>query len=459
MQFMESRQCLQKPSNPFAEPKRCLNCSCRHIRTAHFVVSILLSIHNGGSRLGSLRNKAGSSKVQVKPKNLVKVEMPSATQEINVNETTGSLAMSVDSVINLDRGDPKVYEKFWLENGAAAAVEIPGWQKISYFSDLTNLCWFLEPDFAAEIRRLHRLVGNAVADHGRHIVVGTGSSQLFLASLFALSTAPEVAVACNGRPVPYYPAATNLLKSGLFRWEGDACSFHAGSTPYIEVVCSPRNPDGSARTAMVKSSNGKLIHDLAYYWPQYTAITGAMDEDIMLFTVSKCTGHAGTRLGWALVKDAEVARRMTKFIEVNTIGVSKDSQYRAVRILKAVCDGYELEGAGESAKLFHFGRKVMARRWEKLREVLAANKVFGLMEFKKLHCEFMGKETLPLPAFAWLECGRDIEDCESFLRQKHKVLTRGGKDFGADGKHARVSMLGRDEDFDMFIQRLKAIRL
>ena len=57
---------------------------------------------------------------------------------------------------------------------------------MSYFSDLSNICWFLEPDFAKEVVRLHKVVGNAVTE-GRHIVVGTGSSQLYLAALFALS--------------------------------------------------------------------------------------------------------------------------------------------------------------------------------------------------------------------------------------------------------------------------------
>jgi len=48
--------------------------------------------------------------------------------------------------------------------------------------------------------------------------------------------------------------------------------------------------------AVLNSQTGKTIHDLAYYWPQYTAITEPADRDIMLFTVSKNTGHAATRL-------------------------------------------------------------------------------------------------------------------------------------------------------------------
>jgi L-tryptophan---pyruvate aminotransferase len=95
-----------------------------------------------------------------------------------------------------------------------------------------------------------------------------------------------------------YPAVTDFLQSGLFRWAGDANSF-TGDT-YIELVCSPNNPDGSIREAVLASSSGttgRTVHDLAYYWPQYTPITRRADHDIMLFTVSKSTGHAGTRIG------------------------------------------------------------------------------------------------------------------------------------------------------------------
>jgi L-tryptophan--pyruvate aminotransferase len=88
---------------------------------------------------------------------------------------------------------------------------------------------------------------------------------------------------------------TDFLRSGLFHWGGDANSF-AGDT-YIELVCSPNNPDGAIREAVLSSDTGKTIHDLAYYWPQYTPITRRADHDIMLFTVSKSTGHAGTRIG------------------------------------------------------------------------------------------------------------------------------------------------------------------
>lgn len=106
-------------------------------------------------------------------------------------------------------GDPRVYERFWRQTGEKSTIIIPGWQSMSYFSDVTNICWFLEAEFAREVVRLHTVVGNAVTE-GRHIVVGTGSSQLFLAALYALSPtdAPEpISVVCA---TPYYSVSKHF---------------------------------------------------------------------------------------------------------------------------------------------------------------------------------------------------------------------------------------------------------
>ncbi|XP_062210012.1 tryptophan aminotransferase-related protein 2-like [Phragmites australis] len=384
--------------------------------------------------------------------------MPEEAMSKSRAPSTGKPGVTPDSVINLDHGDPTMFEAFWRETGDAAEIVIPGWQTMSYFSDVTNVCWFLEPGFDHEVRRLHRLIGNAAVD-GYHVLVGTGSTQLFMAALYALSPAGADEPMSVVSTAPYYssyPAVTDFLQSGLFRWAGDANSFK-GDT-YIELVCSPNNPDGSIREAVLASETGKAVHDLAYYWPQYTPVTKRADHDIMLFTVSKSTGHAGTRIGWALVKDRGIAKKMTKFIELNTIGVSKDSQLRAAKVLRAVSDGYELPEVRETHRLFDFGRRKMVERWNMLREAAAASGIFSLPEETSGYCNFTKEMASTTPAFAWLRCDReDVEDCASFLRS-HKILIRSGSQFGADPRYVRVSMLDRDDAYDIFVKRLSSLK-
>ncbi|XP_047311351.1 tryptophan aminotransferase-related protein 2-like [Impatiens glandulifera] len=367
-------------------------------------------------------------------------------------------------LINLGHGDPTMYAKFWHQMGNKTTLVIPGWQSISYFSDVKNLCWFMEPDLTKAVIRLHKLVGNAITKD-RHIVVGTGSSQLFQAALYALCPAESSEPTSVISAAPYYssyPLMTDFLKSGLYKWGGDAHKFRKRKNQaYIELVTSPNNPDGSIRQAVVvNGSDGIVIHDLAYYWPQYTPITFHADYDLMLFTVSKSTGHAGSRIGWAVVKNEEVARKMTKFIEVNTIGVSKDSQLRAAKILNSVADTYDYSGNAkeEGAAFFEYSYGVMNKRWNQLKEAVRKNPIFSLPVFPWSYCNFSGRKFESQPAFAWLKCEGEIEDCEKLLGD-HKILTRGGKHFGFSSKYVRISMLEIEENFDIFTDRLSRIHV
>ncbi|CAI9280425.1 unnamed protein product [Lactuca saligna] len=360
-------------------------------------------------------------------------------------------------VINLDHGDPTMYENFWKQKGEETTVVTSGWQHISYFSDVKNVCWFLEPELVTAVTRLHKVVGNA-ATEGRHMVVGTGSSQLYQAALFALSphnASTPMNVVSAAPFYSSYPLMTDYLKSGLHKWAGDAHKFNK-EEPYIELITSPNNPDGSSRQDVVKGHKGILIHDLAYYWPQYTPILSPPpDYDIMLFTVSKSTGHAGSRIGWALVKDREVAKKMTTFIEINTIGVSKDSQIRAAKILQAVSNSCDNDDDDDES-FFDYSYNLMEKRWKKIREAVDKTRLFSLPDFSPETCSFSGRTFGQLPAFAWLKCEGEVDDCESFLR-KNKIYTRGGKHFGASMKYVRISMLCRDSEFEVFTERLPTI--
>ncbi|XP_047316845.1 tryptophan aminotransferase-related protein 2 [Impatiens glandulifera] len=398
----------------------------------------------------------GASKLEIYSQVIGK--MKSVSSSISPSYDTRMQVENRDRIVNLDHGDPTMYQSFWEQMGDKTTVVINGWNFISYFSDAKNLCWFVEPDFVRAVVRLHKLVGNAITQ-GRHIVVGTGSSQLYQAAIYALSPneSPDPMSVVSAAPYySSYPLMTDFLKSGLHKWAGDAQNF-SKSGPYIELVTTPNNPDGSTRGAVVNRNEGLLVHDYAYFWPQYTPISFVADEELMLFTVSKSTGHAGTRIGWAVVKDEEVARKMTKYIELNTIGVSKESQIRAAKILNVVADTYDELGNPKEDAFFEHGYRIMTKRWNQLREAVKRNNLFSLPKFSSSFCNFSHRKYEANPAFAWLKCEGDIEDCEKFMRE-HKILTRGGKHFGFSTKYVRISMLDLDANFDLFTERLSRIR-
>ncbi|KAM0987513.1 hypothetical protein COP2_011890 [Malus domestica] len=369
-----------------------------------------------------------------------------------------------DHVLNLEQGDPTVFESYWSKMGDKCTMVISGSELMSYISDFTSVCWFLEPALEAAVRRLHRTVGNAVVDGDRHIVVGTGSTQLYQAALYALTSPGRSEPVSVVSAAPYYssyPDETDYLCSALYKWTGDAYAFNkTRHGPYIEVVNTPNNPDGTLREAVVKnrSDQGRLIHDLAYYWPQYTPITRPADHDIMYFTFSKSTGHAGSRIGWAIVKDREVARKMSKFVELSSLGVSKDSQQRAAKIMGVICDGYEnCKSTDNSELFFDHCHQIMGSRWERLRKVVEQSEVFSLPNYPKKYCIFFGDSVEPYPAFAWMEAEEDV-DTEKVLRGQIKVQGRTGRRFGVDQRYVRISMLSREDVFNHFLERLSTIK-
>ncbi|XP_010552669.1 PREDICTED: L-tryptophan--pyruvate aminotransferase 1 [Tarenaya hassleriana] len=369
------------------------------------------------------------------------------------NASNKNNVLSDAAVINLDHGDPTVFEEYWGKMGDRCTVEIKGWDLMSYFSDANNVCWFMEPGLEDAIRGLHAAVGNAATDE-RYIVVGTGSTQLCQAAVHALSSIRGSHPVSVLAAAPYYSTyveETTYLRSEMYKWEGDARSFDKEG-PYIELVTSPNNPDGTIREAVVNKPDGKVIYDFAYYWPHYTPITYCPDHDIMLFTFSKISGHAGSRIGWALVKDKEVAKKMVEYIMVNSIGVGKESQMRAAKILNVLTETCR----SETESFFEYGREKMKTRWEKLREVVKqSDHIFTLPKYPEAFCNFSGKLMETYPAFAWVGC-KEENDLGSLL-MKQKVLTRAGNRCGSDKKHVRVSMLCRDDVFSLFLHRLASL--
>jgi L-tryptophan--pyruvate aminotransferase len=107
------------------------------------------------------------------------------------------------------------------------------------------------------------------------------------------------------------------------------------------------------------------------------------------------------------VKDREVAQKMNKYMELNTIGVSKDSQLRAARILGAVADGYEREPAGaasgDASLLFHYARRQMTHRWSTLRAAVMASGIFSLPDEVTGFCTF-AKDTVTANPGTYAHC-------------------------------------------------------
>ncbi|CAA6660860.1 unnamed protein product [Spirodela intermedia] len=336
-------------------------------------------------------------------------------------------------------GDPLFLQPYWRRHAEGSAVVISGWHRMSYDADGRP---YMTLELERHIRLLHKLVGNAAAE-GKQIVFGAGSTQLLNAALHALapdnSSSPSSVVAT----VPYYPAyqtQTEYWRSKVFEWKGATAewlnSTEASTKDFIEFVTSPNNPDGRWQAPALAGSS--VIHDRAYYWPHYSAIKSPADDDLMLFTLSKITGHAGSRFGWALIKDVKVYNKILQYIDTDTLGISRETQLRALKVLKQTISQIK-----KREDMFRFGYSQM--------------RIGGLNS----------TPSSPLPTafpcrsspqtYAWVKCERKAdEDCSSAIRAGG-IIPRAGTLYGADSRYVRLSLIRSQDDFDQLLTRMKAL--
>ncbi|KAH8965659.1 hypothetical protein BDL97_04G128200 [Sphagnum fallax] len=308
-----------------------------------------------------------------------------------------------DCAVEADSGDPLLFEEYWMQHPDLGTVVIPGWYRMSYQTcDAGTLADYCTDALKAAIQDLHALTGNAVTK-GRYIVLGTGSTQLINAAVHSIAL-QQKEVSNVVASVPYYQAyrlQTQLFSSPNYQWAGDperdSSSFEGSDAPVIELMASPNNPTATIQE-VPSNASGVVVYDYAYYWPHLTPITKAVNADVMLFTLSKITGHAGTRIGWAIVKDLDLYYKMLNYIFFNTAGVSHDSQLRATHLIRTVVNSYTNPPTMSREKgIFHYGQEVLLARWERLQGIFSNSSRFSLQHIETQHCSFFGKKSPPSP--------------------------------------------------------------
>ncbi|EOA36425.1 hypothetical protein CARUB_v10010953mg [Capsella rubella] len=361
-----------------------------------------------------------------------------------------------DCPVDANSGDPLFLEPFWMREAESSAVLVSGWHRMSYsYQDKT----FLSRELEKVIRKLHIVVGNAVTDN-RFVIFGCGSTQLLAAAVHALSLTNS-SVSSPARlltSIPYYAMykdQAEFFDSEHLKFEGDASAWKQSErndnmTQVIEIVTSPNNPDGKLKRAVLNGPNVKTIHDHAYYWPYFSAITHPVDEDLSLFSLSKTTGHAGSRFGWGLVKDKAVYEKMNRYIRLTSMGVSKDTQLHVLKLLKVMVS----DGGGE---IFHFGYGTMKKRWETLNKIFSMSTRFSLQTIKPEYCYYFKKVKDFTPSYAWVKCERPEDtNCYEIFRAA-KITGREGNVFGSDERFVRLSLIRSQDDFDHLIAMLKKL--
>ncbi|MGH1404652.1 MAG: pyridoxal phosphate-dependent aminotransferase [Alphaproteobacteria bacterium] len=195
-----------------------------------------------------------------------------------------------------------------------------------------------------------------------HIVITTGSSSGFILNFIAAFDAGDkVAIT-----TPAYPAYRNILKSldiEVIEIEAHAKDNYQPTLELLQncgqkfdglIINSPSNPSGTIidggklqKICQWCDQNGiHIISDEAYqgitYGKKATSALQHSNNAIVLNTFSKYFAMTGWRLGWTVLPNANMAKRVKKLCESLFVSAPTLSQHVACKIFDHmdVLDGY-----------------------------------------------------------------------------------------------------------------------
>mmetsp|Transcript_28815 Transcript_28815/g.68944 ORF Transcript_28815/g.68944 Transcript_28815/m.68944 type:complete len:516 (-) Transcript_28815:173-1720(-) len=369
-------------------------------------------------------------------------------------------------------GDPIVFEDYWVRHDVD--VRVGSGFKLGYLLEAGSM---LDPfaELTEVLKALHGMVHN-IDTTDTYFVFGGGGTHLLAASLYAHSKQlsggkPPATPVKVWEKRPYFNGHSQAgtgFETAYFEWQNEKPS-EAEAANVVEFVCGPNNPDGELREPEFTGS--RVVWDMAYRWPFYTPIGKTHElgaHDIALFTMSKVTGHAGTRLGWAMTKDKELASFMRRWVSQTTLSVPRDTAYRATALFNHLV---ETKGA-----MFGEIGAMMARKWEVLTEIFSGSDRFDLQPSMEPpeHCLFEDKVKPPSPAYAWVRCvDVDASSCDEApfdyfgnwvtfcgcakVFKDAGVMSVTGESYGGTGAWTRIQLLQRQEDFDLLASKLRAL--
>jgi len=234
--------------------------------------------------------------------------------------------------IDMAWGSPAFLSPYWEKNKI----------KTDHIKKSKNYEYGSRKNLKKLIIKLHKKVKNAEVKN-KHIVVAAGASQILLALFFVLKENKKFAWA----EPPHFSRFPVLAKMAKLNWKKSEKS--------IKIISNPNNPD-----SLIRDETKCDILDACYNWPQYTDVT-KYDHPVMVFSLSKATGHASTRIGWVILEDESLAKKLTEFIELSTGGLSIEAQTNAEEIIR-----HQLK---TNQTVFDYGRKILKIRWDKVKKI------------------------------------------------------------------------------------------
>lgn len=294
------------------------------------------------------------------------------------------------------------------------------------------------PPLEAAIRAMHKMVGNANPD-GSQVLLCPGARSCAAAVIFAMNAVYGASLQVFAR-TPYFTLDPAWVAAATTGAPTDAiwnASADATLPTSVEILTSPNNPDGAPHQPSVREQR-RLVCDSVYNWPWNHYPVSDLGCDTTLFSMSKCTGHCGSRLGWALMRDPALFDKAYEYVVVTAGGVSVEAQARSHSVLTHLL--------ATNGSLFGTACAALESRWDSLDEILPScleNQV--LLDYNKEHRG-------PL---LWITAPAAVDGLK--LLAAAGILGEPGTNFGAGANSARVNLVGSASSWALLLPRLRQL--
>lgn len=307
------------------------------------------------------------------------------------------------------------------------------------------------PELEQYVRLLHKTLSPHQKIDDCTLVFGNGATQLLNAALYAAALYHSIQVnpprgdqvLCSTlyvtEQMPGYledNTLIDILHKNLLHWVPLEKEGHINPAHLLEFVTTPNNPDGRIRH---KVTNAKYtLYDRVNHWSFFLNEDDSdirqetlENDGISVFSLSKFLSFSASRVGYAFVKDPQVAHFMRYYIVMATHGLVWDSQYRSFVALQ-----YLLEEPGKLEEYIDWIRQHLHKRWDRLRRAVD-NTPITLLNTQG--------------PTAWLQAP---EPAEEYLMRKYQIEATYGPEYGATDDHARLNLLAASNQFEELIWRL-----
>jgi L-tryptophan--pyruvate aminotransferase len=268
------------------------------------------------------------------------------------------------------------------------------------------------------------------------LVIGNGATQVLQAAIYATTKSTDKVYA---KP-PYYPRFPSIVQLC-----GTGAKFTSNPEEVnVEIITIPNNPDSKDHGRQTKADI--TILDASYNWDIYTMESYILNADIIIFSLAKALGAASTRIGWAFVRDLNIANKMREFIEIQSSDVSLAAQAEANYIIRGHLQSLNKYGRSCNYYDYPYAKSRSCYYIESWQNELNYShlKFTNLFEHETNNAPLKVKIESDGGMFLWAKFEDEQVDAEKFFLDKLNIKCFGGERFGVSKNYFRFNLLSND---------------